>query len=138
MAETLAVVASGVGVASFALQLIDCAVKLRRLWADIKDAPEDVINLIDEIQTLSRVLEVINATRTPMIGNAMFEQCYVFCERGVRNLESVAKDLEKLVRQRKPSGVLRVVLKKDIIAKHRSQLERAKTSLLLAQQTYQT
>ena len=137
MADALAVVASGVGVASFALQVVDCAAKLRRLWADIKDAPEDVINLIDEIQTLSQVLDAINVTHKPAVGNAMFDQCYVFCEHSVRNLESVARDLEKLVRRKRPVGVLRVVLKKDIIAKHRSQLERAKTSLLLAQQTYQ-
>jgi hypothetical protein len=143
MAEAVAVVgiiARGVSLASFALQLLESAVKLRRLWTDIKDAPEEVIDLLSEIEVLARILGTIKDVHVPMPGNttfdAVFNQCYTLCEQGARNLERLAKDLEKLITQKRSMGAFRVVLKKDVVADHRSRLERAKTSLLLAQQTY--
>jgi hypothetical protein len=140
MAEVFAVVASGVGIASFAVQLLDSAVKLRRLWTDVKDAPAEVVDLVSEIEVLSRVLGTIKPIHPPTPGNATFDavfnQCYSICEQGARNLERIARDLEMLIKRKKTMGALRIVLKKDIVADHRSRLERAKTSLLLAQQTY--
>jgi hypothetical protein len=143
MAEAVAVVggvASGVSLASFALQLLDTVVKLRRLWADIKVAPEEVIELLSEIEVLAGLLGTIKDVHTPMPGNAMFDaifnRCFSLCEQGARNLERLARDLEKLIKQKRTMGAFRVVLKKDVVADHRSRLERAKTSLLLAQQTY--
>jgi hypothetical protein len=140
MAEAFAVISSAASLASFAVELVDCAIKLRCLWSDVKDAPEEVLNLIHEIEVYGRVLGTIKAEYTPMPGNAMFEeifsQCCSLCEQGVRDSESVARDLETLIRQKRTMGALRFVLKKNIVAKHRSRLERAKTSLLLAQQTY--
>jgi hypothetical protein len=140
MAEALALVSSGVGLASLAVQLVDSAIKLRCLWTDVKDAPEEVINLVHEIEVLGRLLGTIKAVHASVPGNAMFDaifdQCCTLCEQGARNLESVARDLETLIKQKRTMGALRVVLKKDVVAEHRSRLERAKTSLLLAQQTY--
>lgn len=57
-------------------------------------------------------------------------------EQSARALERLARDLEKLITQKRIMGAFRVVLKKDIVADHRLRLERAKTFLLLAQQTY--
>jgi hypothetical protein len=83
MAEAVAVVgvvASGVSLASFALQLLDTVVKLRRLWTDIKDAPEEVIELLSEIEVLAGLLGTIKDVHTPMPGNAMFDAIFN-CQR---------------------------------------------------------
>lgn len=141
MAEAVVgVVASGVSLASFALQLLDTAVRLRRLWSDIKDAPEEVIYLLTEIEVLARILGTIKEVHTPAPGNdmydAVFHQCLSLCEQSARAMERLARDLEKLITQKRTMGAFKVVLRKDIVADHRSRLERAKTSLLLAQQTY--
>jgi hypothetical protein len=88
MAEVVAVVgvfACGVSLASFALQLLDTAVRLRRLWSDIKDAPKEVIYLLTEIEVLARVLGTIKEVHSPAPGNAMFntvfDQCLSLCEQ---------------------------------------------------------
>jgi hypothetical protein len=105
MAEAFAVVASGVGIASFALQLLDSAVKLRRLWTDVKDAPAEVIDLVSEIEVLSRVLGTIKLIHPPMPGNATFDavfnQYYSLCEQGALNMERMAGDLEMLIKRKR-------------------------------------
>ena len=140
MAEVLGVAASGVGVASFALQLVNSATRLRCLWADVKDAPKEVLDLVREIEVLGRLLGTIKTIHRPIpdaaIFKAIIDQCYSLCEESAQNLQKVAHELEMLIKQKRTLGSLRIVLKKDIVAKLTSQLERSKSSLLLAQQTY--
>jgi hypothetical protein len=47
---------SGLGVASLALQIGDCVIRLKGFWDAVKEAPEEIKNLIEEIETLSLVL----------------------------------------------------------------------------------
>jgi hypothetical protein len=116
MAEAFAVVSGSVSLASFALQLIDSAIKLRNLWSDVKGAPEEVSNLVHEIEIFGRVFGTIKAVHTPMPSNATFEeifsQCCSLCEQGARDLESVAKDLETLIRKKERLELSRLFSKK--------------------------
>lgn len=56
---------SGVSVASLALQVGDCVMRLKGFWDAVKDAPEDIKHLIEEIQTLSLVLSDFETSEQP-------------------------------------------------------------------------
>ena len=60
MAE-LGVIASGIGIASLALQVGDSILKLKKVWDSIKEAQDEIRYLIDEIEILHLVLSDITA-----------------------------------------------------------------------------
>lgn len=51
----LGIVASGLGIASFATQVGDSIGKLKSHWDAIKEAPEDIKWVMEEIETLNVV-----------------------------------------------------------------------------------
>lgn len=55
MAE-LGIAASGIGIASLAIQVGDSILKVRGFWDRVKEAPEDIRYILEEIETLSLVL----------------------------------------------------------------------------------
>ncbi|KUJ17096.1 uncharacterized protein LY89DRAFT_71983 [Mollisia scopiformis] len=55
MAE-LGLIASGMGIASLGIQIGSGIIKLKQLWDDVNDAPEDIKYLLEEIETLSDLL----------------------------------------------------------------------------------
>lgn len=52
MAEILGIVIGGVSIASFAVQIDDNALKLKNFWNAVKDAPDEVKYVIEEIGTI--------------------------------------------------------------------------------------
>jgi hypothetical protein len=138
MAE-LGIVASGLGVASFAIQVGDSIMKLKNLWDAIKEAPADIKCLMEEIETLSLVLremEPIHNSNERSVNSTSGTRCLELCRRSADILESVAKDLDDETRRKKRMGGIKTVLKNESINKFRDRLRSAQMMLLLSNQTY--
>ncbi|KAN0091826.1 hypothetical protein V8E51_017673 [Hyaloscypha variabilis] len=131
---------SSLGIASLAFQVGDSIMRLKSFWDSVKDAPEDIKHLIEEIETLSSVLSDFETTATdqpePEIGNEARSKCIQFCRNAVGILDDVVKNIEVEVKKRRRVGSVKAVLKKAEIAKLRERLMTAQSILILSNNSY--
>jgi hypothetical protein len=137
MAE-LGIVASGMGIASLALQVGDCIVRLKGFWDAVKDAPEEIKHLIEEIETLSIVLSDFETSEQLELnlGRESTSRCLQLCKKAIGVLDSVVKELGAEIKRRKRVGSVKAVLKKDVIDKMRERLMTAQSMLMLSNNMY--
>lgn len=137
MAE-LGIAASGIGIASLALQVGDCIVKLKTFCDAVKNAPEEIGYLIEEIETLSLVLSEFEASDAAVstIRQESTSRCLLFCQKAASILSELVKDVEAEIRKRKRIGSVKAVLKRDAIKKLRERLMSAQSMLMLSNQIY--
>lgn len=140
MAEMLGIVASGMGIASLAIQIGDNVIKLRDFLNAVKEAPEEVKYLIEEIETLSLVLSEIGTDRnedaTGQIESVASKKCLDLCRRGAEVLSTVVREAEQEVSKRRRVGSVKMVLKKGVLDKLRDRLRTVQFMLMLSNQTY--
>jgi len=140
MAELLGVVASGISVASLAIQVVDSVLKLRECWDAIKNAPEDIRYLIDEIETLSLILSDVGNNETqgdlPLIGQESAKRSLELCQKGSDILHEVVKGLDDQIGKGKKIGGFKAILKKGTIERLRDRLRSAQFMLMLSNQAY--
>jgi hypothetical protein len=67
MADIFGAVASGAGLASLALQLVDTAQKLKTLYNATKDAPSAVAELSFELETMSLSIHQLAETSASLV-----------------------------------------------------------------------
>ena len=127
MAE-LGLAASGIGIVSLALQVGDCVVRLKSFWAAVKEAPEEIKQLIEEIETLSVVLAEFEGDQPSN------SRCLVLCRKALTILFEVVKEVETGIGEKKKRGSVKAVLKRDKIDKLRERLARAQALLMLSSQ----
>ncbi|TGO64904.1 hypothetical protein BCON_0005g01040 [Botryotinia convoluta] len=137
MAE-IGIIASGMGVASLGLQLMDGVRKLKQFWDEVKEAPEDIQYTLEELETLSLVLSDIHTSNLnlPWIPSATVTRCLELCRRGTDILNTTVKDMNGAISKRRKIGSAKVVLKKDTLEKFRNRLTDAQYVLMLSRQTY--
>jgi hypothetical protein len=136
MAEVLGVIASGIAVEQFAASVL----KLRRLCSAVRNAPEDVKQLAEELDVIAALLVEVDGQRQQLVHTASsaatWDRCVFACKNAAQASEHVIKELEKKIRIGPTLGGIRVAFKKEAIVELKSRLERAKSTLMLAQQTY--
>jgi hypothetical protein len=137
MAE-LGIAASGIGIASLALQVGHCVVRLKGFWDAVKDAPEEIKHLIEEIETLSIVLSDFETSEQPELnlGRDSTLRCLQFCKKAVGILDSIVKEVDAEVKKKKSVGSVTAVLKRDVIEKLRERLMTAQSILMLSNSIY--
>ncbi|KAF7901113.1 hypothetical protein EAF00_003334 [Botryotinia globosa] len=137
MAE-IGIIASGMGIASLGLQLMDGVRKLKEFWDEVKEAPEDIQYALEELEALSLVLSDIHTSNSnlPSIPSATVTRCLELCRRGTDILNTTVKDLNGAISKRRKIGSAKVVLKKDTLDKFRNRLRDAQYMLMLSRQTY--
>jgi hypothetical protein len=140
MADILAIAASGISIASLAIQLADSVQKLKSFCDNIKEAPMIIEHILADAEILSLVLEEIAArvceqerfdSRNVSLPASMMKSLNL-CQICVRTLHTVAQELEDDIAKRKDWGALKALLKKGKIDRVKSELESAKTTLSLA------
>jgi hypothetical protein len=140
MAEILGVVASGISIASIAIQIGESALKLKEFWDTVKEAPEEIKYLIDEIETLSLILSDIGNSEQQgdlhPIGKESAKKSLEFCQKGAAILEGVVKELDEKIANGKRIGGFKAALKKNVTEKLRDRLRSAQFMLMLSNQTY--
>ncbi|KAK0384165.1 hypothetical protein NLU13_8254 [Sarocladium strictum] len=119
-----------VGFTVVGVQLGATALKLKRLWGQMRDLPDDVEELLASLERVSSLLtraEPLTSPRRPEAG--LLLACLENCQGSRRRLEDMAGELEaKLGRKgglRRKMMALRTVMNKDLLEKYKSQLRDA-------------
>lgn len=134
MAELLGVVSGGAGLISLAIQLGDSALKLKRFYDNVRKAPQELEDLIFEIQTLGISLSEIDRTQHGQPG--LPPDVMTGCRKWTQQIKEVADEMEKSIQKRRLLGAAKMALSRGRLNELCTKLERAKTLLMLAFQLY--
>jgi hypothetical protein len=128
--------AAVLGVAASVIQIVDAVSKLKDLWNNVKNAPNDLIDCVHDIQLTARLLHKSKELVTKSTGtsNDHLAECTQHLESALTALRGVTLDLQRGRYLNKRLGTFKIVLKKDEITKGRRKLERAQSLLSAAQQ----
>jgi hypothetical protein len=137
MAEIFAAVASGAGLVSLAIQLLESSRKLKGLYNASKDAPRNVKDLCFDLETLSLQLRQLEQHRQHDHPNTeLLDRCITQCERRTEKVSDVVDDMARYIQRSVTFGRLYVAFKEPAVEKLLDELERAKSSLSLTYITY--
>ena len=137
MAEVFAAVASGAGLVSLSIQLVDSAQKLKKLFNASKDAPNTVADLCFELETMSLSLRQLNSHRNANItGDELLGRCFTTCTRMVMKIEVTVSKIERLMQRFHVGGRLYMAFKEPEIQGLLDELERAKSAMSFAYMSY--
>lgn len=137
MAEVFAAVASGAGLVSLSIQLIDSAQKLKKLCNASKDAPATVADLCFELETMSLSLRQLDSHRNANItGDELLGRCFTTCTRMVMKIEVTVSKIERLMQRFHVGGRLYMAFKEPEIQGLLDELERAKSAMSFAYMSY--
>lgn len=129
MAEVLGVTAS-------IIQIVDAVGKLKSLWHNIKNAPDDLDDCVHDIVRSARLLD---KSKT-LISNVAashddhLRECTQDLDVVLAALQGICSVLQTALDRNRRLGAIRIVLKKDEIARGKRKLERAQSLLSMAQQ----
>ncbi|TVY41704.1 hypothetical protein LOCC1_G005526 [Lachnellula occidentalis] len=139
MAE-LGVAASAISIVSIAIQVGDSIIKLKDFWNHVKEAPEEIKWLMEEIETLGLVLSGVESSKAhddpPHLEPAFASRCLELCRTGAGILEAVVKEAGEEIRKRRRVGGMKAVLKKGTIERLKERLRSAQLMLMLSNQAY--
>jgi hypothetical protein len=146
MAEVLGIIASGISIVQIAGQAADCIIKLKEHWRQIREAPDDIKQLLLEIDSLNLILHQIQddqarkAVPNLIFDNLCVRQCIELCSEGTRELHNLVNDMaEKIDGKRgwrRQMGSIKVVLKKEEVKQMKHKMKNAIRLLSLAYQCY--
>lgn len=138
MAEVVGTVASGAGLASLVIQLGDGVVKLKRFCDAVRGAPQDLKDLVFEIETLSLALKQIelDQDRTRMMDRTVLTNCLEMGQQGTDRISKITERMEKSMQRSPLLGAVKTALKERELQQLLRKLERAKSTMLLAYNVY--
>jgi len=127
MAEVFALAAGGLGLAPVVLEIAKTAKTLKEYCRDVRNAPRDIQDFVEEVECIGEILLQLKALGTSPVppNKSALQQC----QKANRALAEVATEVQGSLDLRKR---LAFPLRKGKIAQLQAKLERAKTSLLLA------
>ncbi|KAJ9500893.1 hypothetical protein H2202_003451 [Exophiala xenobiotica] len=142
MVEILGVVAGGAGLASLAVQLLECIHKLHDLHANIRDAPVEIHEILEEVDLLGDVLTSYldvsgGATRTCRVPTVVQKQALGRCSKVLEILRNIAQELETTMQASRTRrwinwAKVEAAFKRKQLARIQTALDRAKSTLTLA------
>jgi hypothetical protein len=133
----LGVVAGGAGLMSLSIQLAESAVKLKRFYHSMRNAPEALNNIADEIQIMSLSLQrIVRHWQTEILPDDILDRCIESCRKHVTSIEDlISKSFQKLDKS-SLSGKLYAAIREPDFDKLLNDLDRARNALQLAVQSY--
>ena len=146
MAEVLGIVASGIAAGQLASEVTSSIIKLKRYWDQVKETPNEIRQLLLEIDSLNVILchiqndqhgENVLALASTKI---CVDQTLKLCKEGSDELGGLVRELaEKIDGKtgwRKKAGAAKVVLKKEEIKLIKRRMKNAIRLLSLAYQCH--
>jgi DNA anti-recombination protein RmuC len=122
MAEALGVVASDISIVQLAGQIATSIAKFRGYWAQVKQAPSDIENLMGQIDSLSLLITQIHGDRGALgwdLDHSYMRHYLNRCEESSKELQLLVNDLERLLERegkwKRKVRALKVVFKKKMI-----------------------
>ena len=124
MAEAIGIIASGINIAQLAAQISTSVARLKSYWDQVKDAPEDILFLIEELDSLSHIIADIedHQRNTPLskwiLDDTSLSRSHERCKKGADRLREVAGELHSEIgtsntKLKRKYTSAKVVLKKD-------------------------
>ncbi|OTA87357.1 hypothetical protein M434DRAFT_35401 [Hypoxylon sp. CO27-5] len=146
MAEVLGVAASGIAIAQISTQVGSTVLKLKRLWDEVKDVPDDIADLMEQIECLNPTIwEIENnfdqSGLPPCVWDELASKSTaMYCHKALKNLTGMVDELSLHINNakkgRRKIAAIKVLLQKDSLRKLERRLENAVRMLTLAQQSY--
>lgn len=137
MAEIFGAVASGAGLLSLAIQLLEKAESIRSFYGRTKNAPETLLNIGHQLETVSLLLQELEKHRQHDGYDAsLLLRCISQCQHFAGQMERLVSRLQSRLSRLHFLGKVMVALRDDECAKLLSDLEQAKSSIMLAFQMY--
>ena len=146
MAELVGLIASGVSLGALAGQIASSLVKLKSYLDQVRDAPEDIHILLDEIEDLHFLLSDIeddqsrNSHSAMLLDNSSVSRCLDHCRRGAERLRRVvddmAVDFECHIPMKRRWTAAKIIWKRDRVEKYKAELASAVRLLALSHQIY--
>lgn len=146
MAEAIGIVASSITIGTLATGITSSIFRLKSYWDQIQDAPDDIRDLLEELEDLGYIIADIeedqqqNPMSSIILDSTSSSRCLQRCRQGVDRLKDLADDLCTDIgssnRLRCKRASTKVLLKKAQIERLRARLERAVRLLSLSHQLY--
>jgi len=147
MAEVVVgVIASGISIGTLAAQITSSIIKLKSYWDQVQDAPEDIRDLIEELEDLNQLLiDIEEDQRQNPMSNLILDpnsssRCLQHCKQGATRLkeltDSLSEDIQGNSKAKRKWASVKLVLKKDKIDRYRTKLQRVVSLLTLSHQIY--
>ena len=142
MAEIIGIVASGIAIGQATAALTSSLLKLKSLWNEFRDVPEDLLHLVHELEIVYLVLaesdpQGTSETCTP--SSRSLELAWQLTNDGAKELKCLVDDLEAELKQNQrwkgKFMAAKVVLKRDQIKRLKSRLKTCIRLLTLANQS---
>jgi len=137
--EALAAASSVLAVVSLALQLADNVQRLVDFWDSVKDAPAEVAEIRSHLRILGEVLRSIESDSQHWLtddGDSLGHDCLLIFKGSIAKLEKLSngwsRELGRMGIRRKWS-CLKKALREHELARYWSELERAKSTLMMCQ-----
>lgn len=146
MAEVLGAIGSGISIGTLAGQIASSLVKRNSYMDLIKDTPEDIKILVDEIEDLQLLISDIenDRARNPytesLLDSNSASRCLGHCRRGVERLrrvvDAIAADLSSMKPRKRKWVAASMIWKRDAMEKYKAELASAVRLLTLSHQIY--
>lgn len=133
----LGVVAGGAGLASLSIQLAESALKLKRLYHSIRNAPETLTEIADEIHLMSLSLQHLERHRqNENHGADLLNRCIENCRSHTTKITLLTEKISQKIDNASLTGRLYASMRERDLDKLLGDLARARSALHLAVELY--
>jgi hypothetical protein len=137
MAEIFGAVASGAGLISLSMQLLESSQKLKGFCDTARNAPETVARLCFDLETMSLALRQFEQYRQQdIIGSELLSRCIEACEQAVSRIQAAVDKVDRLLHKTRFAGRVYMGFKEPEVRGLLEEMEHAKSSLHLAYTSY--
>jgi hypothetical protein len=137
MAEIFGAVASGAGLVSLSMQLLESTQKLKGFCDMMKDAPETVRQLCFDLETMAQALRQFEHYRqSDVFGSELLSRCIVACDQAVAKVKTAVDKVDRLLSRARFAGRVYMGFKEPEVRKLVEEMEHAKSSMMLAYTSY--
>lgn len=137
MAEIFGAVASGAGLVSLSMQLLESSQKLKGFYDSCRDAPEAVRQLCFDLETMSMALRQFEQYRqNDIFGSELLNRCITACDQAVAKIKASVEKVDRLLSRARFAGKVYMSFKEPEVRRLLEEMEHAKSSMLLAYTSY--
>jgi hypothetical protein len=146
MAEVIGVLASGISIGTLAAQIASSITTLKSYWDEVKEVPEVVSNLLEDIEDLHSILgdikddRIRNPISSLLLDGTSPAKCLTHCRKAATRLselvDELGADIDASNQFKRKKAAIKVVLTKKKLARYMKKLERTVWLLTLSHQCY--
>lgn len=145
MAEVVGIVSGAITFATVLVQIRNTITTLKESYDNLRDAPDDLRKLVQEIEVFGFILadigDDLSRSPNPASGkNKHALKSFNLCKDAAKELDIVCTDIVREIKSRnrlsRSFETVRIVLQKGKIEKHKIHLQHTIQLLMLSQQCY--